>query len=48
MNALNDWCGRNDMTVNMARSNVVNFRPNSVSKTDAVFSCGDGIISVAD
>ena len=36
------------MTVNMAKSNVVHFRPNSVSKTDAVLSCGDGIISVAD
>ena len=44
MNALNDWCGRNVMT----KGNVVHFRPNSVSKTDAVFSCGDGIISVAN
>ena len=48
LNALNAWCGRNDMTVNMAKSNVVHFRPNSVSKTDAVFSFGDGLISVAD
>ena len=48
LNALNDWCGRNDMTVNMAKSNVVHFRPSSVSKTDVVFSCGNGIISVAD
>ena len=36
------------MTVNMAKSNVVHFRPNSVSKTDAMLSCGDDIISVAD
>ena len=48
LNSLNDWCGRNDMTVNMAKSNVVHFRPKSLSKTDAMFSCGDGIISVAD
>ena len=48
LTALNDWCGRNDMTVNMAKSNVVHFRPTSVSKTDAVFSRGDGMISVAD
>ena len=25
LNSLNDWCGRNDMTVNMAKSNVVHF-----------------------
>ena len=48
LNALYDWCGRNDMTVNLVKSNVVDFRQNSVSKTDFVFTFGDGSISVID
>ena len=48
LNALYDWCGRNDMTVNLVKSNVVHFRQNSVSKTDFVFTFGDGSISVID
>ena len=46
LNALYDWCGQNEMTVNLAKSNVVHFRQNSISKTDAVFSFGDDLISV--
>ena len=38
LNALYDWYGQNDMTVNLAKSNVVHFRRNCVSKTDALFS----------
>ena len=37
LNALDEWCGRNDMSVNTAKSNVIHFRPNSVSRTDVVF-----------
>ena len=34
LNTLYDWCGQNEMTVNLAKSNVVHFRQNSISKTE--------------
>lgn len=48
LNALNDWCKRNDMTVNIDKSNVVHFRRPSVPKTDFVFKCGDNTLKIVD
>ena len=48
LNALYNWCGRNDMIVNLVKSNLAHFRQNSVSKTDFVFTFDDGSISVID
>lgn len=48
LNALYEWCGRNDMSVNTAKSNVIHFRPNSVSRTDVVFSFGNDAVNVID
>ena len=44
LNALNDWCGRNHMSVNTEKSNVVHFRQPSTPKTSTVFSFGSGTI----
>ena len=48
LNALNDWCGRNHMSVNTAKSNVVHFRPKSISRTNTVFTFGNGNIETID
>lgn len=48
LNGLYEWCGRNDMTVNIAKSNVVHFRQNSIPKTNFVFSFGEILLSVID
>ena len=36
------------MTVNEEKSNVIHFRPNSVNKTDYVFTCGDKQLKKVD
>lgn len=48
LNALHDWCSQNDMVVNAKKSNVVHFRPKSVSRTGIRFSCGNDIMDVVD
>ena len=37
LDTLNVWCGKNDLTVNLDKSKIVHFRPQSISKTDFVF-----------
>ena len=44
LNALNDWCGRNHISVNTAKSNVVHFRPESIYRTNNAFTFGNGSI----
>ena len=34
LNALYDWHGQNNMTVNIAKSNVIHFRQKSISRTE--------------
>ena len=47
LDALHDWCGRNDMVVNTAKSNVVHFRQASASRT-GVFSFGNDKTDMVD
>ena len=44
LNALGTWCEDNCTTINAAKSNVVHFRPPSISRSDTVFKCNDNII----
>ena len=48
LNALNDWCNINDMTVNASKSNIIHFRPNSCQRTNVTFMCGDKILQIVD
>jgi len=41
LNALNDWCSLNDMTVIPSKSNIIHFRPNAFQRTNIVFKCGE-------
>ena len=48
LNALYDWCGQNNMTVNIAKSNVVHFRQRSISRTETEFAFGNDTIELTD
>ena len=48
LNALNDWCNSNDMTVNGSKSNIIHFRPKSCQCTNVTFMCGDNILQSVD
>ena len=48
LDILNDWCGANRMSVKASKSNVVHFRPNSVTRTSFEFKCGVTSILTSD
>lgn len=45
---LNDWCTANGMSVNISKSNIVHFRPESVQRSEYVFYCGQSVIEYAN
>ena len=48
LNALNDWCKNNDMSINVTKSNVVHFRTEKTTRSNCVFKCGEHIIEYSD
>lgn len=40
LNHLNDWCNRNDMSLNVIKSYTVHFRTESMPRSNFVFKCG--------
>lgn len=48
LNALHDWCNRNDMLVNNDKSNIVHFRKQSSQKTNFTFKCGNFVLKIVD
>ena len=48
LDILNGWCGANRMSLNASKSNVVHFRPNSVTRTSFEFKCDVTSILTAD
>ena len=48
LNALNDWCSLNDMTVNLSKSNIIHFRSNALQLTNIVFKCGENVLHIVD
>ena len=44
---LSNWCHLNGMFVNNSKSNIVHFRPKSVSRSDYMFKCGTSNIEYA-
>ncbi len=48
LNALNDWCSTNDMSININKSKVVHFRNPSVNRTTATFLCGDSRVDIVE
>ena len=43
LNTLNEWCNRNDLSINVSKSNIVHFRFESVPKSFFLFICGDHV-----
>jgi hypothetical protein len=41
LDTLNDWCHRWRMTVNPSKTQIVHFHHSSISRSNAVFHCGD-------
>jgi hypothetical protein len=48
LNALNEWCSLNDMTVNPIKSKVIHFHPKAFQRTSVVFKCGDNVLNIVD
>ena len=48
LNQLNDWCQNNRININEQKSNIVHFRPISVSQTDFSFKCGSKTLDVVN
>jgi hypothetical protein len=48
LNALKEWCNSNDMHINFNKSQVVHFRPPSISKTAVEFRIDEEILKVVD
>ena len=48
LDCLNEWCGRNSMSINPSKSNVVHFRPNSLQRVAFDFQCGQHAVSTAE
>ena len=48
LTVLSQRCSLNSMMININKSNVVHFRPNSVARSDFVFKCGEEVISYTD
>ena len=46
LNELDAWCVQNKLTINYWKSNIVHFRPTSVSKSNYTFSCGDKTLDI--
>ncbi|XP_060596570.1 uncharacterized protein LOC132750580 [Ruditapes philippinarum] len=47
LSMLNKWCEGNGMGINVSKSKVVHFRPNSIPKSCFVFNCGNCKIEYA-
>ena len=48
LNILNNWCFSNNMSVSATKSNVMHFRPNSISITTFRFICGQCDFQIID
>ena len=48
LDILNNWCVSNNMSVNATKSNVMHFRPNSISRTTFRFTCGQCDLQIID
>ena len=48
LDILNNWCVSNNMPVNATKSNVMHFRPNSISRTTFRFTCGQCDLQIID
>jgi hypothetical protein len=48
LNALNDWCSVNDMTINCEKSKVVHFRHVAITRCNTIFTCGNDIFEIVD
>ena len=48
LNQLTDWCQNNIININEQKSNIVHFRPISVSQTDFSFKCGSKTLNVVN
>ena len=48
LDVLSVWCKANEMSVNSQKSNVVQFRPPSINRTNVIFHCEDEAISVVN
>jgi hypothetical protein len=48
LNALNNWCGRNDMNIDPDKCYVMHFRTESMTRSEHEFRCDEHIISYSD
>ena len=48
LDVLHHWCLTNIMIINFSKSNIVHFRPKSVSRSDFVFKCGENVVEYID
>ena len=48
LNTLNEWCNRNDLSINVSKSNIVHFRLESVPRSNFVFKCGEHVLEYSD
>ena len=48
LDIINSWCVSNNMSVNATKSNVMHFRPNSISRTTFVFTCCHSDLQIID
>ena len=48
LNVMNDWCRKWRLIVNRDKTKVVHFRPNSMGRCQANFTCGDQTLDVTD
>lgn len=44
LNSLNSWCTSNYMSINFNKGKIIHFQPNSVQKSDFIFTCGDIVV----
>ena len=48
LTTLNDWCISNSMCINIGKSNIVHFRPDSLQRSEYIFKCGESVVQYAN
>jgi len=48
LNSVHTWSFDNNMKINCQKSNVMHFRPRSITRTSAAFTCGEDVLKITD
>ena len=48
LNVVTDWCSEWKLCININKTKIVHFRPQSCSKSNFIFQCSDKVIDYSD